>query len=619
MLVILIGIQFIILPVEYKFLVDGQQNLLITLIGLGFVLCLLRFRKNDDTANQGLVLPKSLATLSFAIFCILIPLSSIWASHISLVWPPYIVWSVCFIVFLIGFSLDKSIVKGSGIPVAILLIISFNVVQLYLSYYILLEESDWQLTLQDVERNMYYFGSSTNLMGSIILLYIPLLLELRLNKWIKILAYIDIILIASLLPIFNARAITLALGILAVFYLWISFREKFLFKYIGLATSIAIASTLYFQLFIAEKNYFIQSYDFSRTIFEKTHDDRISIWTNSLKLFTEKPILGQGSGNWKTGIQKYGTHDFFDGQQYFQAHNLAIETLVELGLIGFLLLGGFYLYLLVSCIRLNKWNVFILLICLFFLCSFYGIYVHFFNYLSLYLVLAFAVSGVTLRSLSKPAKIEVPISICLIILGSGIYLNHTIGSFNKYLAHFQKAPHDKLSVLINQWDDYYNPYVNSYVNKTATLNYKSRQLWKLKKRKEAIKFNEEALRQYPYDLKVMTNLCNQYVSTRKYKKGSECFQNVLQLYDKSIDASFGLCRIGYHTNDEVIFNKGLELYQTILIPSFELYYRDEYLLGDGKGIIKFWVKRCGEIDEFQRLIDEMQTKSLKSSKSSDSR
>jgi hypothetical protein len=77
---------------------------------------------------------------------------------------------------------------------------------------------------------------------------------------------------------------------------------------------------------------------------------RWQFWDAALEQFSEHPVAGEGAGSYEAWWAQHGTIDWFARN----AHSLWLETLGELGLVGFLLLaGGFGVALLAGASRLR--------------------------------------------------------------------------------------------------------------------------------------------------------------------------------------------------------------------------------------------------------------------------
>lgn len=85
-------------------------------------------------------------------------------------------------------------------------------------------------------------------------------------------------------------------------------------------------------------------------------NERIRIWSNSIDLWKEEPVFGQGSGDWKIEILKTPL-EFTKASEstvfYQRAHNDFIQVLVENGIFGLLLFTVFFILGLRSIFKSN--------------------------------------------------------------------------------------------------------------------------------------------------------------------------------------------------------------------------------------------------------------------------
>lgn len=76
-------------------------------------------------------------------------------------------------------------------------------------------------------------------------------------------------------------------------------------------------------------------------------NERVRLWSNSLDLWKEKPVLGHGSGDWKIEILRTDlihTQAEYGKVFYQRAHNDFLQTLVELGVVGLLIFVAFLIW-----------------------------------------------------------------------------------------------------------------------------------------------------------------------------------------------------------------------------------------------------------------------------------
>lgn len=74
--------------------------------------------------------------------------------------------------------------------------------------------------------------------------------------------------------------------------------------------------------------------------------NRFSLWEHAFQMFKNKPLFGNG---WMSFRYDYSIY-FYNGQgtqgEYINAHNVYIQLLAEVGIVGFLIYMGFIIYLL---------------------------------------------------------------------------------------------------------------------------------------------------------------------------------------------------------------------------------------------------------------------------------
>ncbi|MDX2246931.1 MAG: O-antigen ligase family protein [Bacteroidia bacterium] len=82
--------------------------------------------------------------------------------------------------------------------------------------------------------------------------------------------------------------------------------------------------------------------------------DRIGLWKRSLTLWREKPLIGHGTGSWKTEVLRLGTDGLKSaagGINFVRPHNDYLWILAENGVLGFVAYLSFWLLLIKSLIR----------------------------------------------------------------------------------------------------------------------------------------------------------------------------------------------------------------------------------------------------------------------------
>tara|TARA_R110002049_G_scaffold57561_3_gene157682 strand:- start:1433 stop:2434 length:1002 start_codon:yes stop_codon:yes gene_type:complete len=80
---------------------------------------------------------------------------------------------------------------------------------------------------------------------------------------------------------------------------------------------------------------------------------RILVWKEAIKIIQENPIFGVGTGDSKDSLLKrYEDNGIIHAlERKYNAHNQYLEWLITLGIIGFIILEGSILYLLITSLR----------------------------------------------------------------------------------------------------------------------------------------------------------------------------------------------------------------------------------------------------------------------------
>ncbi len=110
-------------------------------------------------------------------------------------------------------------------------------------------------------------------------------------------------------------------------------------------------------------NYFENPESIEKTSLENGNSifERLMLWRNSALLVKEHPIVGSGTGNWKTLQSKYGISgtDYINSGfiHYEHPHNDFLLILSENGIIGLILFLGFFILLINHALRCMRNNL----------------------------------------------------------------------------------------------------------------------------------------------------------------------------------------------------------------------------------------------------------------------
>ena len=204
------------------------------------------------------------------------------------------------------------------------------------------------------------FGNK-NMASQIVIISYPIAAFLWLkshNKLYSFVAGISFVLIFAYIYVAISKAAYIALvieNIVLIFYFALNRAKYSIFSLKKLYPVLTALLLLLIVIFLASDyaNHRVSSHaDITRLASELTgssQDSRISIWVRGINYFLNSPIYGYGAGNFNAEVVN-------DGVQHIlrKAHNDFIETGVELGLIGLLVLFLFIYYLIKDLILVTK-------------------------------------------------------------------------------------------------------------------------------------------------------------------------------------------------------------------------------------------------------------------------
>lgn len=148
-----------------------------------------------------------------------------------------------------------------------------------------------------------------------------------------------------------------------ILFLYAIFKAGYTKKYILLSVFFIVLSVSIFMLFKYSR---FQS-NINLTEIEKSShkkETRIIIWENALALIKEKPLQGYGIGDVRTELldQFQRTNFVLGVEKHFNAHNQFLETYLQSGLIGFLVLLTLLLVPLIRAIKRRQEALFLFIL-----------------------------------------------------------------------------------------------------------------------------------------------------------------------------------------------------------------------------------------------------------------
>ena len=597
LLVCLAGLQFVLVPLEYRVLDTNVEKL--------GILCLLSLTTLVLTWQKQLKIPQSWMTLLIGGLSFLSLLSGLWAAHLSLIWPSVVTWCIYLLLFVVFYSLPSSVLRSRVLSIGVILIVSINNLQIVYLCLEALIESSWSITLQEIEALPRIYRLNTNFVGSNLLLYIPILLVIRKSSKLQWLIHLNLLIILILIPLLSSKAVTIALVILIIYYLTKSRGTAHSSHYLR-GGFVALSVILFiFQFFIKGKVDYFKSYNITRSFQKDSGDDRLDIWSNTLELIREKPLIGHGAGNWKTEVFKFGSHDYSLGFRYTHAHNLWLEWTSELGVIGLLMFIGILILGFARASESSDSHLTAFLIGLLTLCSFYGIYVASSSGFPPYLIILFIWLGIVGRetkSYQFPFVATVTSIVLFGLLGLSIFIHYHHLSFNRYLSSVKNAEGSEKLELLSQWNNYSHPYFNQFRVGRSLSVIRSNQLWNSKMKKRSIEVLTQSLQMDPYDWKAWQALGLRHARIRDNGAAAASFKQVLNLYP-DVRSALTITRIGLNLRDEELYRLGLKFYEEELESSFLQVYSDDFLVDPNGRISSFWIGRCKAIDQYQEIME----------------
>ena len=205
--------------------------------------------------------------------------------------------------------------------------------------------------------------SHRNIYSQLLLLSLPFSIYIAIScqKYWRILSILGSILQLALISILLVRSVWLALFISSfisalVYFLTRKnkielFNIRKLIIYISIIAGIIFISLFSFSKFDTSDTLIKQISWIKKTPFGSV-EERLNLWKASIRMIKEKPLTGQGAGNWAIVLPKYSNKEIRVNEEenlftnFQRAHNDYLQTAAEIGLVGLL----FYLLIFASSI-----------------------------------------------------------------------------------------------------------------------------------------------------------------------------------------------------------------------------------------------------------------------------
>jgi len=588
----------LLFPFEWgRFLVQIKK----TVVSIGVVLIYLLMWKSKQ-----LKIPKDIPTISFMLFVLYNFLSFFWATNSSLIWIKSVDWLLLLLIYISIRSINTDQWNYQFWKYTFLLIVFINTsLLLYFFIDIGYQNGEYLLTYE-ILKPQYIFNTNGNYISAFLVMIIPVLgyiYEKEKDYWSLFLLIVNILIVL----LFNSRASTLALISIFLLYLIYNRRTIGLSRYLGFIILIGSLFLVFTFLFIQNVEVYFDQYNPFRTILEKTGDERLIIWEKTLLLFKDNPIFGVGSSNWKISYLQYGLDDFRSMKVYQHSHNLILELLAELGVIGFMIFIIFAFYpIKLFFLKKNK-NLLDLMLMVgilvyFIVSSFYGA-VYCMNNLfvihqSLWIIyLALFLKINKLESFKINGNILIPVVfLCSLMISFLALKKYQYFLFNTFSNRTNRE------LQLTKIDNIYQPYLLEFINNKHILFTKSNLLWKLGDHEKAIDIMNECLEFHPYDYKNWIQLGDMYFETKNYALAKNAYFKSIDLFSKDYDAKIGLAKIALFEKDWKLFDESIAIYYEKLEPHIEKFYKETNWDSQNIKRIRYWERTCSFQDQFLDLI-----------------
>ena len=220
----------------------------------------------------------------------------------------------------------------------------------YLDLYYLVENSN-RLTSRSVQ--LRGFTGNINITAFAMTLKIPFLISYLFEK--KNIQWVFKILIISFVCftifLLGSRGANLTLGLLFLGICVLGLKNKLISrKYIFSIISAFLLSVIV-NGFIFQNSESLNYIERTSNIIDSSSQKRFTYYQYAVKSIIKNPLLGVGLGNWKIHSIKSDNSEMENYSVPYHVHNDFLEVAAELGILGFILYYGIYVFLFFSFIK----------------------------------------------------------------------------------------------------------------------------------------------------------------------------------------------------------------------------------------------------------------------------
>jgi len=422
--------------------------------------------------------------------------------------------------------------------------------------------------------------SHRNIYAQLLLLSLPfsIFIAISCQKFWRILSIIVSILLLTLISILLVRSVWLALFVssfISVLLCILSRKNKkelFNIRKLAIYTSL-IAGVIFISLFSLSR------FDTSETITKQVSwikktpfgsvKERLDLWEASLKMIKDKPLTGQGAGNWAIVLPKYYNEEIRVNKQenlftnFQRAHNDYLQTAAEIGLIGlffYLLVFASSIYYLIKVLKYgNEKDRLFSATLLFSLISY--LVISFFSFpkeridssiiITTILALSIALTNKLkeIQTKKKQGFIQFLLILILLILSYSIYVSYEIlkGEYYTKKAYIARLENKK-SEVIKEISSAYSAHYKTDPTSTPLMWYSGTASFLLNDVQSALNYYKQAYNDAPYHKHNLNDLATSYELMGNHDEALRYYRKAIAVSPHFIDPLLNMSIIMYNSN-----------------------------------------------------------------------
>lgn len=217
-----------------------------------------------------------------------------------------------------------------------------------------------QNTLTERNLELRSFTGNINLTAFTMVLKTPFLIYclFYFKRFQFILRLLFIFLVTSTIYLLGSRGANLTLLIIIVTLTSLSlFKNSFFDKKFALGVFITFFISIGLNTLQFRDSKGLNFLQRTTTFNDQSTNERLLFYKNAIESIKENPIKGIGIGNWKMASIKFEGPDMDTYRVAYHVHNDFLEVTAELGIIGFFLFYGVYVFLIIGYYNFFKLNI----------------------------------------------------------------------------------------------------------------------------------------------------------------------------------------------------------------------------------------------------------------------